>query len=238
MQNEDTTMKITDKIISIPPYISTTWDRITALRMKNQELVITLRDNSDVTIPHLPSEIIDQLFNTHAAFLESKSTTQPQKTAPDSTGLEQAISGPMKIIFGTLDSLGQVLQHNPAHKDLAPFPPELLERVKALTQAIPPEDIDAMPEPEEGCNCMHCQIMRVLKNSSKKPIETTVSTEEEVRDEELRFEEWEVSPIGDKLYLVTNKLDHTEHYNVFLGEPIGCTCGKPHCEHIIAVLRH
>ena len=31
-------------------------------------------------------------------------------------------------------------------------------------------------------------------------------------------------------------LDPNEHYNVFLGTPLGCTCGEKDCEHIRAVL--
>ena len=38
------------------------------------------------------------------------------------------------------------------------------------------------------------------------------------------------------LIVVTNPLDANEHYNVFLGDPIGCTCGQKNCEHIRAVL--
>jgi hypothetical protein len=34
-----------------------------------------------------------------------------------------------------------------------------------------------------------------------------------------------------------NPLDHKEHYNVFLGDPIGCSCGNNNCEHIQAVLK-
>jgi hypothetical protein len=237
-------MKITDKIISIPPYISTTWDKVALVRMRNDELVITLRDGSIVTVPHLPADVIQQIFSAHLASLEQQVIQKPPAPAkPAANNIEQILGAPMKIVFGTLDSLSQVLQHNPAHKDMAPIPPELVEKITMLTQAIPPEDIAQMPDPEPECNCMHCQIVRVLKEAGSKPIEELVqeehaATEEEVADEELRFEEWEVAPVGEKLYLVTNKLDRNEHYNVFLGEPLGCTCGKAHCEHIIAVLRH
>jgi hypothetical protein len=60
--------------------------------------------------------------------------------------------------------------------------------------------------------------------------------EEMVSDEELKFRSWDVVQTGEKLYLVCNPIDSKEHYNVYLGEPIGCTCGQTHCEHIRAVL--
>jgi len=60
--------------------------------------------------------------------------------------------------------------------------------------------------------------------------------EEEVSDEDLTFQDWEVKQEGDKLYLVTNPLDRDERYRVFLGKPLGCTCGKTNCEHIRMVL--
>ena len=43
--------------------------------------------------------------------------------------------------------------------------------------------------------------------------------------------------MNDKLFTVINKLDQQEKYNVFLGEPVGCTCGKQGCEHMLAVLK-
>jgi len=63
--------------------------------------------------------------------------------------------------------------------------------------------------------------------------------DEEVKDEELTFkDEWEVKETGDKLlFSVHNPLDPKECYSVFLGDPIGCTCGKKNCDHIKAVLR-
>ena len=59
---------------------------------------------------------------------------------------------------------------------------------------------------------------------------------EEVTDEDLKFRTWDIKQPGKKLYLVTNPLDNNENYNVFLGKPVGCTCGQKYCEHIKAVL--
>ena len=62
-------------------------------------------------------------------------------------------------------------------------------------------------------------------------------TEEKIDDLDLVFRDWEIKELSNNLYTVTNPLDLNEHYNVFLGEPIGCTCGHKNCEHIKAVLQ-
>jgi hypothetical protein len=61
--------------------------------------------------------------------------------------------------------------------------------------------------------------------------------DEEISAEDLRFKEWEIAKLSQNLYKVINPLDSNEEYQVFLGTPIGCTCGIHHCEHIKAVLK-
>ena len=77
--------------------------------------------------------------------------------------------------------------------------------------------------------------MRVIKGEMK---ESSPSQEavEEVTIDDLRFREWDIKQTGDKLYTVANPLHAEEHYTVFLGSPIGCTCGEQNCQHIRAVL--
>jgi len=243
-------MKITDKIISIPPYISTSWEKVSSMYKKENALVICLKDGTNVTIEHLSEEIITQLFTNHATFLEHQS--QEQKPRPEQklhqgptstplSNIDQLMQMPLKIVFGTLESVAQALQHNPNQRNLPPIPPEIITKVSALSRVIPPEDLQAMPPAEKDCMCMYCQIIRILKGeaaSHGSHEHMPASDEEIISDDELRFEEWDIQSTGDKMYLVTSKLDPNEQYTVFLGDPIGCTCGKPHCEHIIAVLRH
>ena len=57
-----------------------------------------------------------------------------------------------------------------------------------------------------------------------------------MNEEDLKFRNWEIEQTADKLYIVTNPFDKNEHYSVFLGDPLGCTCGEKNCEHIRAVL--
>ncbi len=63
-------MKINDKILSIPPYISTSWSYVKSLQMKGPFLVITLMGGEAINIPNLKGDIIEQIFIAHANFLE------------------------------------------------------------------------------------------------------------------------------------------------------------------------
>lgn len=232
-------MKITDKIISIPPYISTTWDKVVSLHRQGHSLIITLSDSVAIEIPALPTEIIEEIFHAHANFLEHTSTRSSREVIQPTQSEATGMGLPFRLLFSTLESLGQALQHNPNYSNLPPIPQDIAGKLEMLAKAIPPEEFKNLPDSEPGCNCIFCQMVRILRkedDSSQAALDEP--QEEEVRTEELQFDEWNVRDLGDKVFLVTNKLDPTEQYNVYLGDPIGCTCGKDRCEHIVAVLRH
>ena len=248
-------MKITDTIISIPPYISTSWDNISSLHMEDAALVFTLLDGKRISIQNLSSEVIEQVFSAHASFLESHLKKSPNilknaKAQAPQTSLEQLFTAPLSMAsFENIGQMGQMLQHNPNHSDLPPIPEEVAGKIAALAKIIPEDELLLMPPPEANCNCMYCQINRILRrgignisvkeeNQTKLPDHPQLSNEEEkITEDELRFEQWKVEEIRENMYSVTNKLDPKEQYTVYLGTPVGCTCGKPNCEHIIAVLR-
>jgi hypothetical protein len=232
-------MKINNKIFSLPPYLSTSWVNITALHLNGSTLVVHLVEGEIINIPNLKSELIEMIFEAHASFLE-------EKNKQDSGGRKgysfQEMEFPFKFGIGATDGLGTVLQHNPTQANLPPLPSDVLEKIKSIAKIIAPEDITLIPKPEPHCNCMHCQIARTINqglgladlyNKDEK------SAEELVKDDELKFQQWEIKPMNDndKLYIVTNRLDPHESYNVYLGHPLGCTCGKEGCEHIVAVLK-
>ena len=121
------------------------------------------------------------------------------------------------------------MQHNPEQSDLPPVSPDILKKIAAVAKAFGLEDFSNLPKAEVNCNCFYCQVSRVLHGEEN-------VQEIEVSDEDLKFKSWDVKQSADKLYIVTNPLDVNEHYNVFLGEPLGCTCGQKNCEHIRAVL--
>src|SRR4051812_39651917 len=66
-------MKITQHILSIPPYLSTTWDQIVSLYVKETQLVVCLQDRSTISVPNLNPEEIELIFKGHAAFLDALS---------------------------------------------------------------------------------------------------------------------------------------------------------------------
>lgn len=229
-------IKITEKILSIPPYISTSWARIAGIHMKGSNLAVTLLDGDTVLIPNLNSDTIQTIFQHHALYLEKEI---PPSFANGEISQIKNMMEPgepsIRFAFGSsLEGLGSMMRHNPSQADAPDLPPEILQKIGAISKIIAPADEQlAIPKAEPNCNCFHCQIARAINSSS--PI---ISEEEhQVTPEDLQFQEWSISQIGDKLYSVTNKLDEHERYNVYLGEPVGCTCGKTGCDHILAVLK-
>jgi hypothetical protein len=232
-------MKISDNIISIPPYISTSWDHVISLSMEGSSLLFSMEDGKKALVPGLSAQEIEQIFSAHAAFLEAHPIAKEELILPEKNLFTNT---PFRFQFGTMEQLGQVMEHNPAQSGLPPIPEESLDRIRALSKIISEEEIMAMPAPETNCNCMYCQVARtlrkaVLQEQDKLPDFLQEEAGEKVAEEELTFEEWIIEPFADKMYRVTNKLDSHEQYTVHLSDPIGCTCGKMNCEHIVAVLR-
>lgn len=222
-------MKITSKFLSIPPFISTSWDNILALHLENYDseplLVVILKNGMRVELPPIDPNIVEEIFSAHAKYLNNDTQARSKEPAI-SFGL-----APFKMGAG-LDQLGSALQHNPEQTDSPDMPSDILDKIVKITKAM---EIDEplLPKAEPHCNCMHCQIARAIRDEKK---EESLAEEETVSVKDLTFRLWDVAQTTDKLYRVTNPLDSDENYNVFLGEPIGCTCGQKNCEHIKAVL--
>jgi len=239
-------MKINPKIFSLPPYISTSWNNVVALYVKDGILLVSLVDGEIIEIPSLSHEIISLIFGAHAAHLEQElynPRNNPSPNKPPNPGIQSLLSGeggndsPFRFAFTTLDGLGYALQHNPNHANAPDIPKEVLEKISAVAKILAPTDANMLQKPEPHCNCMYCQIARAVFGEEQNPEVKVTKEEETVSDEELEFQQWEIHSTGDKIFSVTNKLDKEEHYSVFLGNPVGCTCGKPGCEHILAVLK-
>lgn len=206
-----------------------------------------------MAIPNLPSSMQELLFSCHIEAIERTQKTDhhsPVLRQEDlhailnavQTGIKEIMALILKLGSSAISSVGKVLEHDPNNSHLPPIAEEMKKKILLLLNVVPKEDILAMPTPVLGCNCMYCQINRTLREG----IGIHESDLEENRDQEnddtvdekdLEFSEWNVTPISEKLFLVRNKLDEHEEYRVFLGNPIGCTCGKANCEHIVAVLR-
>lgn len=216
--------RITDKFISIPPYLSVSWKEVASIKANNNDLIITLKNGEMSRIPNLTPEEKDLIFKCHMKFLEEE--PQYVERMPENM--------PIGFKIGTPDGIVQAFEHNPELSDSPPIPNEILEKIIESTQNIPMINVDALPQGEPGCNCFFCQIMNSLHGIKN---ELQIDEEEEVKDDELSFRDWDIKMIGEKLYTVSNPLDETEKYTVFLGEPIGCTCGQSNCEHIVSVLK-
>jgi hypothetical protein len=240
-------MKINHKILSIPPYISTSWKNIASLHVENHHpmlvLVVTLLNGARIEVPHLESPVIEAIFVAHTRYMEQDEKLSQPKLPPRAPlnfpiGQEQVLSLglPLKNGLGGMEHFGSLLQHNPEQADSPDLPPDILQKIAHLSKTLGIEDPNTVPKPEPHCNCMHCQIARALQTGLHGGLPEKEEQEEIVSDDDLKFKTWDIAQTGDKLYTVTNPLDDKEHYNVFLGEPIGCTCGEDHCEHIRAVL--
>lgn len=252
-------MKVTinEKILSIPPHISTTWDMVTFLQSDQEEetgrftLTVHLRDGHIIHIPHLDSSLIDIAFAMHIRHMESKGVQpshQPQRENEPKTigaflqqltGLspDQITNMPIRLGFGGIEGMPgmmDAMQHNQSQAEAEDLPSEILTKVTEMLKSMLGTEIHNFPKPEPHCNCPHCQVARTLHQDSN--LGNSEEKEELVSEEDLTFRDWEVQKSGDNLFIVTNPLDHKEQYSVYLGTPVGCTCGQPHCEHLKAVL--
>lgn len=227
-------MKINNQLLSIPPYVSTAWENVASLHVESRTgkllLILSLTNGQVIEVPGLHPGIIKAVFSAHARFVE---TDQQTRSHPMVSAEQVFTFGFPLQENGALSSPPPILQHNPELADSPDLPPSLLSKIAELAKNLGLKASAFIPEPEPHCNCTHCQIAKAMHTglNAESPAE-----EEIVTDEELKFRTWDINQAGDKLYTVSNPLDTAEHYNVYLGEPVGCTCGNPHCEHIRAVL--
>jgi len=239
-------MKITPKMLHLPPYLSTSWSQVRALYVKEANLIVTLIDGTAITIPDLDHSLIEAIFAAHSAFLETQSLPSKDRGVPfqilQGTTAPSMSEGALRFSFDNLDSLNSALHHNQAQAHLPDLPKDIVNKIAAIAKVVAPDEIQNMPKPEPHCNCMHCQIARAIHQFEPQEEKQEEKREEDVKeeqisDEELIFQPWDIIQTGDKLYSVINRLDPQEKYSVYLGHPIGCTCGKQGCEHILAVLK-
>lgn len=239
--------KISQKILSIPPYISTSWKNINTLHMKeiegNPVLNIVLHNGTIIEIPNLDSTLVEQIFQAHTQYvdqdskepqIESFKSYEPAKGTTDSSfsfGVPFQMSGPEGM-----DSVSSFLQHNPEQANTPEMPKEVIEKITTITKTLG-MDMTQMniPKAEPHCNCPYCQIARAIQTGNT-DITEAKPIEEEITEDDLRFREWDIKQEDDRLYIVTNPLNTDEHYQVFLGNPVGCTCGEQNCEHVRTVL--
>ena len=246
-------MKINRQIFHLPPFLSTKWKNIASIHsQKDSLLIVTLNNGAQVQIPLLDSKVTQAIFAIHEQVLEqeySASTPLPQPPASPTAQQEVAAtpSPPLppfpsplgvNIALPGLEGFSTFMQHSPENAHAADLPHELLVKIATLSKSMGlHEATNVLPAPEPHCNCPFCQIARAISDDSQQEAckEESATLEEEVSDEDLKFRDWDIQQTAEKLFLV-KKVNEEEHYNVFLGDPIGCTCGKKNCEHIRVVL--
>lgn len=233
-------MRINNKILSIPPYISTSWKNVLSLSLDRREegsvLVIQLQNNQRIEIPRLEGPIVELIFAAYEKYLESTSKASIEKTEDQGSMIPGAttFAFPFPINASQIDNLPGLLQHNPEQADAEDLPAEILDKIASVATMLDVKDLQMLPQAEPHCNCMHCQIARTIHHSLNSAPQETV--EEEVSDADLKFRLWDIEQLNDKLYAVKNPEDSKECYHVYLGNPVGCTCGEKNCAHIHAVL--
>lgn len=233
-------MNLNEKFFSFPPFLSVSWNNVSALTVNYDGcLTFHITNGETVTLPEIPQEELSKIFIAHATFLENQVLNEqgfkPPRFFPNPKG-RQEHELPIRFTFGTMDGIGSTIQHNSSQKNAPNLPDEMLSKLAEVSRILAPNDPEQLPKAEPHCNCPHCQIARALSGHFNQ--EHNKQHEEEVSFDELQFQQWEVTQTGEKLFNVTNKLDQLENYSVHLGNPIGCTCGKENCEHILAVLRN
>lgn len=237
-------MKINHKILSIPPYVSTSWKNVISLHMEQTDigptLIVGLLNGAKIAIPNLEKPILEEIFSAHQKYLEQDNSSSENTSSEKSifaSGFmnDNATTLNLPFKFGLDGGMNNLLQHNPEAANSPDLPKDMLEKIAALSKVAGLENVESFPKPEPHCNCMYCQIMRSIHDNQKNDSEDN-EKEEEISDGELKFREWDIEQTGENLYIVSNPFNCEEQFNVFLGEPIGCTCGKLKCEHICAVL--
>jgi hypothetical protein len=113
-------IKITEKMLIIPPYISTSWKRVASLHMEGSTLVIILNEGSAVQVPNLEQEILNSIFHHHSQFLEKIETDDSMEDPVDPRIRAMLDTGEpsIRFAFGSpMDGLGSMIQHNPDQAD-------------------------------------------------------------------------------------------------------------------------
>lgn len=228
-------MQFNENFFNFPPHLSVSWDNVSALRVDNSgKLIFHLITGDCITLPSLKTEEIETIFKAHALYLEKKVSSPRIERIPPMLR-PHADGNNVRLVFGSIDGVGGQMQHNPSLKDAPNLPEDMLFKIVEITKIFAAEESSSF-KAEPHCNCPPCQVVRAMQGHTENLL-PQVLTEEEVQIADLEFQDWEITQTGDKLYTVTSKIDKLESYSVYLGKPVGCTCGKQNCDHILAVLK-
>lgn len=226
-------MRINHKVLSIPPYLSTSWKNIVSLQSSQANdktsLTIQLLDGSCVQIPEINPEIVTIIFNSHAKHIEQEATSTQSPAPSTQAQIPQ-------LAFLELETIQSMLHHKEEERNSPNLPEPLLNKVSELSKEIGFSELGHLPTPEPSCNCPHCQIAKVIRKTFLTAPSILEEEEEEILASDLSFRSWIIKPLHKNLYQVSHPDEQSKIYQVTLESPIECSCGSNQCEHILAVL--
>lgn len=240
--------KINEKILCIPPYISTQWQEVTSIHSEEDSahqkssLIINLKEGKIIKIENIEPSLRDLAFAAHLQYLEKSSSSEKNTIFQTLFGEQAEGAIPIRLDFTSVKGLPEGVEgmesafHHNAAAQIPNLPAEVLEKVASIARIFMNGDLNSFPKPEPHCNCMHCQVAREIHKIPAETSQLIENEDVEVKEEELRFRTWDILQIGEQLFTVTDPTNPKLKFNVFLGSPIGCTCGDNGCEHIRAVL--
>ncbi len=133
-------MKVNEKIISIPPFISTHWNNVATIHMKGTILLVTLIDGDTISIPSLTPSAVETIFHFHALHLEQVASianaTDNRKT-PERGFIEQILEIPFRVGIGAIDGFSSsIMQHTSQQSEMPNLPKEFLDKVSEIVRTV------------------------------------------------------------------------------------------------------
>lgn len=242
-------MIINPKFFHYPPYISTSWKQVAAIHMSGNTLIVNLHNSELIHIPNLSSQQVESVFKAYGDYLEKESASQISSSnsalQPSFNTFAQALfandfiaESPFQFSISNMDGFASALQHNQSQANMADLPQEVIQKIASIAKIVAPADAQELPKAEPHCNCMYCQIARAISSGIEDdPLPETPNPTLQIPQEEPDNTLWIITQKGELMYEVAEKKDPQNKFNVFLGNPVGCTCGQEGCEHLIAVLK-
>lgn len=210
-------MIVNTKLLSIPPYISTSWKDVELLLSDGENtLNVYLKNGTVIKIAHLMKEHLELIFKVHQEVLMQK-----QHDIPPS------LIDPLFFNFS-----GPFLEHDAEMSDADPLPDEIKQKLRSLIRSFPKLEKSQLPQFHENCNCPHCQLMNLLSDKENEGFE-----EELIDDKDLVFAPWQVEKKSDKCFVLSHP-DLEERFEVNLESFPTCSCNQGSCEHLAYVLRN
>ena len=195
--------KINPKILSIPPYISTSWKNINNLYVKDVEqskvLVISLQNSVEIEIPNLDEHAIEEIFKSHSSYIDEQDNleTKHSKIAKPQSDNNLGISLGLPLQFGggeTLSNMASFLDHNPSLSDSPPMPKEILDKITQIIDTLGINiDNQFIQKPEPHCNCPYCQVARAFAPKTEEKHPPGDEEEYQISDDDLKFREWDIT---------------------------------------------